>query len=300
MANSIKNVAIFGASGNLGKHVTEALMDAGFNVTAVRRADSQVPKTYHGVTWKQADYGNVESLKEALQGTDAVLSLVATGATANQKALVDAAVAAGAKRFIPSEFGINTRILGDAPIGKIVKGKTDTVDYLDAKSKENPSFTWTGISNGLFFDWGLDHGSIGLNKKDRTALIYDSGNEPVQMSNVDFIGRAVVAVLQRPEATANRYLSIASFNVSQNQVLAVAEKLSGEKWTVNRADTADQEKEGAEKLARGDYSAFSNFLRRRLYGDGAGLAVRGDDCANALLGLEEESLEATVEKWLKE
>jgi hypothetical protein len=99
------------------------------------------------------DYTSFDSLKSAFDGQDAVVSVVATLAVPGQKTAVDAAVAAGVKRFIPSEFGINTRKLEGKTIGKILASKIGIVDYLDEKAKENPSFTWTGLSTGLFFDW---------------------------------------------------------------------------------------------------------------------------------------------------
>lgn len=113
------------------------------------------------------------------------------------------------------------------------------------------------------------------------------------------IGKAVAAVLKRPELTVNRYISIASFNPTQNDVLALAEKITGEKWTINKVSTAEQQQIGVEKLSKGDYSAFSNLLRKRVYGDGAGLAVQGPDNAIDLLGLKEDDLEGTLRTWLE-
>ncbi|KAI1333935.1 hypothetical protein F5Y15DRAFT_421400 [Xylariaceae sp. FL0016] len=298
MEGPIKKVAVAGASGNLGRAVAEELVKAGFDVTALTRESSS--STYpSGVTPKGVDYGSVESLTAALQGQDAVVSTVATMATGGQQLLVDAAVAAGVKRLIPSEFGINSRILGSSAIGKILQGKIKTLDYINEKSKENPGFTWTGISTGLFFDWGLEHGSIGLDKASKTATIYDSGNEPVAASNLPFIGKAIAAILADPGKTVNRYITIASFNPTQNELLAIAEKVTGQKWTVNRVAAAEQGKIGLDKLSKGDYSAFSNLLRERLYGDGSGLAVKGADSANSLLGLEEEDPGVALSAWLK-
>ncbi|KAI1372384.1 NAD(P)-binding protein [Hypoxylon crocopeplum] len=298
MASAIKNVAVVGGSGNLGKEVVQELVKAGFNVTAFSREDST--STFPpGVASKRVNYQSVESLTSALDGQDAVVSTIATVAVGGQTPLVDAAVAAKVKRFIPSEFGINTRIVGGTAIGGILQGKIKTLDYLNAKSKENPWFTWTGISSGIFFDWGLDYGTAGFNKGTKTAVIYDSGNEPVQASNLAFIGRAIAAILSQPDKTANQYLSIASFNPSQNQILEIVEAETGEKWKVEHASTADQEHIGLEKLSKGDYSAFSNLLRRRIYADGANLAVKGETSANGLLGLQEEDLTATIREWLR-
>lgn len=146
---------------------------------------------------------------------------------------------------------------------------------------------------------GLRLGVTGFNKDTKTATIYDSGNEPVQASNLPFIGRAVAATLAQPEKTANQYFSIASFNPSQNQILEIVEAETGEKWKVAHADTAEEEKIGVEKLSKGDYSAFANLLRRHVYKDGANRAAKGDNSANGLLGLQEEDLAATVKEWLR-
>jgi hypothetical protein len=145
---------------------------------------------------------------------------------------------------------------------------------------------------------GLEHGSIGLDKATKTATIYDSGNEPFQATNLPLIGKAIAAVLTHPEQTANRYISIAGFNPTQNQILEVVEKLTGDKWTVNSLSTEEQEQIGSEKLGKGDYSAFSNFLRKRIYEDGTGLAVQGPDNALDLLGLEADDLEGALKEWL--
>ncbi|KAI1736097.1 hypothetical protein F4680DRAFT_272398 [Xylaria scruposa] len=299
MSGPIKNVAVVGGSGNLGRAAVHELVDAGFAVTVLTREGST--STFPaGVASKAVDYTSVESLTSALQGQDALVSIIATVAVVGQRPLVDAAVAAGVRRIIPSEFGINTRFLGKEPIGAILQGKIQTLNYIHEKSKQNPLFTWTGISTGLFFDWGLPHGSIGLDKATKTATIYDSGDEPYQASNLPHIGKAIAAVLKNPERTVNRYISIASFNPTQNQVLEIAEKITGAKWTVNRLPASEQQQIGVEKLSKGDYSAFSNFLRKRVYGDGAGLAVEGPDNALDLLGLKSEDLEESLRTWLAE
>ncbi|KAI2467633.1 NAD(P)-binding protein [Annulohypoxylon bovei var. microspora] len=297
MANPIKNVVVIGASGNVGKDIVWELVKAGFDVTVLTREDSAATFPTN-VASKKVDYQSVESLTSSLEGQDAVVSAIATAAVGSQKSLVDAAVAAGVKRFISSEFGINTRTVGDAAIGKILQGKVKVLDYAIEKSAENPWFTWNGVSSGLFFDWGLRAGSLGFNKDAKAAVIYDSGDEPVQASNLAFIGRAVAAILSQPEKTANQYLSVASFNPSQNQILEFVEKETGEKWKVEHASTAEQEKIGLEKLGKGDFSAFSNLLRRHVYADGANRAVRGEDSANGLLGLQEDDLAATLKEWL--
>jgi uncharacterized protein YbjT (DUF2867 family) len=134
----------------VGRPILEELVAAGFNVTALTRASST--STFpEGVTVKKVDFESSDSLREAFAGQDAVVSAIATVAVGGQQPIIDAALAAGVKRYIPSEFGVNTRLTPGTTIGKILAGKVGVVDYL--KTKESSDFSWTGVSTGMFFDW---------------------------------------------------------------------------------------------------------------------------------------------------
>ncbi|EOO02371.1 putative -like family protein [Phaeoacremonium minimum UCRPA7] len=296
-STNIKNVAVVGGSGTIGVYIVKELLATGFYVTVLTRDDSK-SSFPAGVTVKKVDYSSLESLKEALAGHDAVVSAIATPAIGTQLTLVDAALASGVKRFIPSEFGINTRTLGDAKIAKILAGKIKTVDYLQEKAKENNSFTWTGLSNGLFFDINLAKGIYGYDPKTKTATIYDSGNEHFQTSNGGLIAQAVASILKHPEVTANKYLSVTSFSPSRNEILKILEEETGTKWTVKHEATADLQRVGEEKLEKGDFSAFRELLLTYLHRDGSGHALKPEDSANELLELPQEDLRATLRKWL--
>ncbi|EHL00440.1 putative Isoflavone reductase like protein IRL [Glarea lozoyensis 74030] len=49
------------------------------------------------------------SLIEAFKGHDAVVSALGAGGLDNEIRMIDAAVTAGVKHFIPSQFGSNTQ-----------------------------------------------------------------------------------------------------------------------------------------------------------------------------------------------
>lgn len=72
---------------------------------------------------------------------------------AAQKQVIDAAVEAGVKRFIPSEFGSdldNPKSAGLAVFaGKVVVRKQ--LEQLAAQGR----ITWSAITPGAFLDWGL-------------------------------------------------------------------------------------------------------------------------------------------------
>ncbi|KAG0648086.1 Bifunctional pinoresinol-lariciresinol reductase 2 [Hyphodiscus hymeniophilus] len=287
---TIKNVAVIGGAGNLGPSVVKALLEAGFKVTVLSRASSAstFPST---VRTHKTDYGSSESLAEAFKGQDAVVSVITTAAASEQQKIVDAAVKAGVKRFIPSEYGVNTQHM-EGGIAKILNGKKATMDLLKKHAAENATFSWTGLSNSMFFDWGLKVGSLGFSLREKTAIIFDSGNEPFNGTNVGTIGLAIASILQHPAKTANRYLNIASFTTTQNTLLKILEEETGEEWTVTHLKTDDSFKSAEEKLAKGDYSAFGDYLKPHLYGDGKGHA--NVPLANEELGLPKEDLRETI------
>lgn len=147
---------------------------------------------------------------------------------------------------------------------------------------------------------GLERSGLGtINLKEKKATVVDSGNEKWPASTLAQIGKAVVGILKHPDETSNRYLATASFNLSQNELIAIVEELTGSKFPVAHEKSADLQKAGEEKLASGDYRAFTDFLRVHNSADGAGNELKEEDAANKLIGLPYENLKAVVEKWLK-
>jgi hypothetical protein len=145
---------------------------------------------------------------------------------------------------------------------------------------------------------GIPHGSFGLNIPSKTATIYDSGNEPFTATNLPTIGFAIASVLQHPAETANKYIDIASFRTSQNELLKIAEEETGTKWTVNRVSTEGITEAADAKLAKFDYSAFSDYLKVYEFRDGEGQSPKDEELANGLLGLPREDVRESLKKAL--
>lgn len=74
--------------------------------------------------------------------------------------------------------------------------------------------------------------------------------------------------------------------------MASLEKATGEKWTVNKASTAEAERDGKEKMAKGDFSGIRSVLARLMFGGGTGGNFdKESDLANKLLDLPHETLD---------
>ncbi|KAI8716459.1 NmrA domain-containing protein [Fusarium sp. LHS14.1] len=296
-----QNIAIAGASGNIGKVVVKELLASNFNVTALQRPTSTATFP-DGVQVRTVIHDSIDSWRAALEGQDALISFLVPPVTDFQNLAADAAVAAKVRCFIPSEWGMDTTILGDTVFGKLLSDKTSTRVHLDKLAKENEFFSWTGISTGLWFDWGLEHLSLGFDKNAMTAEISDSGNERFQTTNLDFVAKVVAAILKNPAQASNKYITIASFNISQREILALAGQISWRKWTVKSCKVDDVQRAAEKDLANGNFdAAFYPLLHSRLFRDGADLALKPEQkFAQEVLGFSEEDPADAIKAWLKE
>ncbi|KAF8208507.1 hypothetical protein K438DRAFT_1904262 [Mycena galopus ATCC 62051] len=292
----LQNVAVFGAGGTLGTHVIEALRRSDFTITIVSRpaSKSTFPADLRVV---KAEY-ILLSLTEALQGQDAVVSVVGTMAKLDQMTLVDAAVAAGVKRFIPSNFANAPDMQGLPALMKVREVNASVERYADGKRGAHPGFSWTSICNGVFIDLALKKFSpiFGFDIPARTAKIYDSGNEAFTASTMADIARAVAGTLEHSEETANKHVLIRSVRTTQNEILAALEAETKEKWTVNHVNSAEIKAEGEAMLAAGNGRGYGVLVAVQLFEDGAGrsIVVSKEEAANGLVGVEEKDISTIV------
>lgn len=80
-----------------------------------------------------------------------LISAVGGTAFTEQKKFIDAAIEAGVKRFIPSEFSTSSEDDAVIQLLPLFQQKRDIIDYL--KEKEEAGLTWTGIATSGLFDW---------------------------------------------------------------------------------------------------------------------------------------------------
>ncbi|KAF5869885.1 putative isoflavone reductase family protein [Botrytis fragariae] len=295
MSSTLKNVIIVGAGGNLGISILATFdADPNFNVSILSRKSSKSVFPAHLVVHRVSDEYPEDELLEALKGQDVVISTIATtAADVQQKTIIDAAIKAGVKRFVPSEFGSDTR---NEEAMKIIpqyfKRKLDTVEYLRGKEKEG--LTWSAFVTGPFFELAVKL-FMGFDLREHKAIIYNEGKDAYSTTTIASIGTALKNALLHPEETANKHLFISSFHVSQNQILASLEKATDKKWDVTYVDAEEQKKIGMEKMERGDFSGAMGLIRyiNSVKGHGGDYAEY-EDMSNELLGVQGEDLDNIV------
>lgn len=242
-----------------------------------------------------------QQLQSILHGQDAVISAVGpSGFEGSQKKLISLAVKAGVKRFIPSEFSINTTSEAVRQLISLFQTKWEISQYL--KEMEKEGLTWTALLTGLSFDFGMKAGILGFNRKEHLVTIWDDGNTPASFTNTATIGRAVVSILQHPEETANRYIHIASFTTTQNEVLKELKAHSTVEWKTTSTTTDEQISTGQQLVAKGDFNGMLMLVQAAAFGSKPGLKAnyeKDEELWNEKLCLPKESLEDTVRKVLE-
>ena len=281
--------------------VLNALVQSGkFTVTAIKRPSSSAvyPAT---VQVREADLSSVDSITAAFKDQDAVVSTVGTAGVPGQRILIAAAAAANVKRFLPSDFGSDLANPQAAAL-PVFKAKIATHAALREAAAARPdgTFTYTLVCNSAFLDWGLEKSFL-IDWKEGKPKLFDGGEKRFSATTLDSVGQAVVGVLTHPAETKNRFVYVKDMDVSQKQLLAIAQKVAGPRKTWEEPvllDTAALEQSSRESLAKGQVTpaVMYNFLFRAIFGpeEYGGRFERTD---NELLGIKGKT-EADVEAML--
>jgi hypothetical protein len=250
------------------------------------------------------------SLALALASQDAVISLLGLSAIGDQQyALIEAAIKAGVKRFLPSEFGLDTastQLLAVVPPFRV---RAELIDNLKAKQAAGSPIEWTAVVTGLFLDWGLRTGFLDVNVEQRTAELWDDGDVPFTVSNLTIVARTVVKLLTDPaayEASRNVYIYTGSVTTTQKELLAATEKATNAKFEVTSIESQKLIAESTTKLAEGDYTAVVPLVKAVAFARYQGEALtdlRKYGLFNEKFGIKDDSTEESVAKvvnnWLE-
>ena len=214
-------ILVAGGTGDLGGRIIKALINRGADVHALVRRIGNTTKISEleqlGVKLAYADHFNKEELTRACQGMSCIVSALAglhDVIVDAQSVLLDAAVAAGVPRFIPSDF--SSDFTGLPP------GENRNFDLRKEfhKRLDKAPISATSIFNGAF-DYILKYNTPLFNLKTQTVSYWgESPDWRVDFSTLDNVADFTAAAALDPSAP--RYLRIASFQVSPNELVSIA------------------------------------------------------------------------------
>lgn len=284
--------------------MTDALLATGkHELTAITRSNSS-SNFASGVTVKKVDYTSQSSLTDALKGQDALIITLGVRSPPDQQTrLIEAAAEAGIPRILPNEYG-SDNAHPDIRAVPINSPKTQYREQIEKLGKSS----WLGIVNNPWYEYSLAGGWFGIDIKSQTASLYDKGETKTVTTTMPQVGRAVAGLLSLPVSGSspclsdykNNFVYIKSFFISQNEMLASVQRVTGtspEDWKVTYRDAAQAVKEGYERFNNGDFMGAIDILygTNFLPGKGGDYAVT-KGTANEALGLPEEALDEATER----
>ena len=228
-----KIILVAGGTGNLGERIINALLDRGAEVHAVVRSGSDINKTdkleKRGVKVFRVNMASVEVVSKVCTGVSCLVSALAGLRDVIidiQKTLLDAAIAAGVPRFVPSDYSLD--------FTKFSPGENRNLDlrrefhgYLDKSS-----ISATTIFNGAFAHLLTDQMPLILFKQ-RRVLYWGNADHRMGFTTVD--DTATFTANAALDSTPPRYLHIAGDQTSPREIKNVLIEVTGKKFSLFRA-----------------------------------------------------------------
>ncbi|KAE9375838.1 isoflavone reductase family protein-like protein [Stipitochalara longipes BDJ] len=302
--SSLRNIAIIGPTPTLGSYIlTSLLRNPNFKITIITRASSPsifLPHPSQTIIKVPDTYPESE-LIAALKNQDAlVINLPVSHTATTQLKIIDAAVNAGVKRIIPSDFAGCVPLEKTQELDFMTRDNATVVEYL--RSKEKDDLSWSAVKCGLYLDYQLEVPWFCFDLKAQKVQLWDDGEAKFATSTREKIGDAVVAVLTHLEETKNKIVYANSFTTSQKQLMGALEKATGKSWEVERLSSADEISAGKEMLKNGNMMGIGAIVKSICFTKGWGADFEGEDveAMSEVLGLEEEDLDEVVSKIVQE
>jgi hypothetical protein len=153
-------------------------------------------------------------------------------AISNQPRMIDAAIAAGVKLFVPAEYTANSRD-PQAQAQPLMSSVVAIQKYLATKGDQ---ISWFVVNCGALLEFVFDHAVL-LNFAERSATLWDGGEGAISLSNIPLLARAVSAALKQPDRVVNHRLKVHGGSITQNRALEIAKQASSDEWTAEQADS---------------------------------------------------------------
>lgn len=239
------------------------LLAHGFDVTVLARKSSDTSGLPASAKVKKVDFESTDDLTAALAGQDAFVDCTLVQDD-TPKRMIDAALAAGVHRYIPSDWSLDplNKAANSLPV---FSKRVERDNYLYEKCKSsNGTMTWTIVANGPFLDWNLRTGFAGIDISNKRAELMDGGNNRVVWTTLDSVGKAVAGIMAHPEETQNRPVYVQSVVKSCSEMVKHAQKVLGaDGWQVVNVNADEANQNALTDLFSGkaDMATFGTLIR---------------------------------------
>lgn len=254
MNGNQSTVLLVGITGMLGGKIAEALLDDGrYRLRAlVRPGGTTRPEVQRfaerGVELVEGDVRDAPSLAPVTEGVEAVVSALSNDPgliVEGQANLLRAAEATGVRRFVPSDFSVDYRLVD--------YGDNDNLDMRKRFHEvlmQSP-VEHTLVLQGAFTEMLTVPGAAPYDAEANTFRYWGDGEQAMDYTTVEDTARYVAAAVLDPEL-ANQALMVAGDQVSFRQIGDAVEEITGKAVKRESLGTPDElRRHIAEKKAAG-------------------------------------------------
>ncbi|KAI8627076.1 NmrA-like family protein [Xylariaceae sp. FL1651] len=294
------NILIIGATGSIGSVVLDAFQkDTSFNLTLLQRTSSKSRLPSHLKVITIADSYPLEELTAAFKGQDVIVNCMTSLSSLEQFRMVDAAIAAGVQRYVPSEYGLNLSRPDAQALNSVFGGKGKIQQYLRAKADDG-LIEWMSISCGMWLKWSMANEFLGMHVKEQRFVIWDDGNGYFSCSTEENTAAGLLQALKTPEQTKNQSVFLSDFAITQEQLLDALERVQGVQYKVETVDSEKFIAEKQEAVRQGDeFATFALIETGFVTGRYGGHLEKEGTIMNDKLGLPKHTLDEVVAEALK-
>ncbi|KAF2450711.1 putative oxidoreductase CipA-like protein [Karstenula rhodostoma CBS 690.94] len=308
-ANYIRKVAIIGAGGHVGSHITSQLLQTGkHTITAITRPHSTA-SIADGIRIVRIDYTNDDdaALVAALEGQQAlIITMSVTAPRDTVLKLIRAAAKAKVQFILPNWYGhdpTNEQMCKDSLLAQSLDAACNEVKKLGVSS-------YFLLASGFWYEWSLSGGPdrYGFDFKKHSLVFFDGGETPMNTTTWPQSGRAIARLLSlkiTPDGAddhsptlsqfRNSPVYISSFRITQRDMFESVKRVTGTTdvdWSISHETSEQRWKNSMDEIKKGNLSAFTKMLYSRAWfpnGDADHESSRG--LHNDVLGLPVENLD---------
>lgn len=230
-------IAVAGPTGKLGGRIVAALRREGATVWALVRPDINEDQLARldatGAIAVKVDLGHPQDVRAALQDAETVVSALKGLREVmidTQTALLDAAVATGVKRFIPSDYDTDFSKTADQP-NRNSDLRRAFYAVLDAAPIQALS-----IYNGMVMDLLADNMPL-FDAKAKSVTYWGDADQLLDFTTMDDIAAVTAKAALDPQG--QRFVRVAGDQLSPRQLAALGTKLTGTPFALIRAGSID-------------------------------------------------------------
>jgi len=271
-----QKIAIAGAGGFLGSRILKHLLTVPTisQITVLTHSTSSTfPSSPILSVVSLPSYNDISALTAALQGHDLLISALGRIASDGaDESLVSAAISAGVRRYMPSEYTVDCFHPNSIDVAgsTVLAGKIASAKRIQQMAEQG-EIEYTTFITGALLDWWFEKPNPVIVAKEQKITLLDGGEIKMTGVTTEFVAKCIgAAVTMSEDFTRNRRIRIAETEYTGKTLLATFEEVTGEKWTVIEKRTDAVLAAAVDAGKNGNMAGFYYGTIQKLNFDGEG------------------------------